>query len=404
MRDSQIHARRNWIRNLRDITTVAGVGAGLGGAMYFRRPKTRSAGTVATRARRRANNLAFLAALKVARRGLKRPAPRKIQPRISNVVKNDGTSSHVYLMKRKKPRRGRKKKSVREQLKSVKRLIPKMSTKTFRDFKFLCLPSVFNTHTVYLIKVLDKTILENYAKSLTKVDAATTADYSLENTSIKMSNYYRLMVKNNRTSNAIFSYAFYVCKDDDNEDPLDCLLEELGDRGYTSLPSKDGVTPGVIGTNSEVPDKLRFTASNPYHVPAFSGGAINRNWAIQGSVRKATMGPGDTTDLVWSRNNYTYKQEHKDQENAFAHIKGMSVFLVISIQGDLMHEGGTLTSLVGRGAYQFDCEQQLQTVVRYANPKGLHEVSYSDTVDDTGFVTPVHADNMISDMEQDALT
>lgn len=313
----------------------------------------------------------------------------------------DGSSTRTATMKTKKSRGKRRKLSLKQEVSKLKKNLPKFSTKTFRDFKTIALTNfVPNEHRVFSIVCFNKTILEDYVKNLTLVDSAATADYSTENTQVKMSNYYKLMVKNNRTSNAFISYAFYVCKDDDNESPADSLREELVDRGYTGLPT---VSPavGATATASETPERLVFGQGiTPYHVPPFSGGALNRNWKIQGKVKTARIGPGDTLDLVWSRSDYIYKQEMKDQENAFAHIKGMSVYLLMSTHGDLTHDQVN-TSLVGRGSIQLDCEEHRQTVCRYANPKGLRQVEYTDTLTNTNFNTPVHADNMASAMEID---
>lgn len=316
-------------------------------------------------------------------------------------VRLDGTTGRVVTIKRKKPKRRKKKKfNAKKEINKLKKNMPKFSKKTFRDFKTMCLSfNQPNEHRIFNIKCFDKSTLENYVSNLTKVDDSTVADYSTENTSVRMDTFYKLMLKNNMTSNANFQYAFFLCKDDDNESPVDSIREELVDRGYTAIPGVSGISVATP-TSSEIPERLSLGEVHDYHVPAFTGGALNRNWKIQGKVRKAVLGPGDGTDLIWSRSNYVYKQEEKDQENAFAHIKGMSLYLVISVHGDLAHDQTNFT-LVGRGRCQLDCEEQLQTTVTYFNPKGLNEVKYTDNLTNTGFTIPVHADNMQSAMEID---
>lgn len=314
----------------------------------------------------------------------------------------DGTTGGRYKMqskkKKKKSGRGKKKFSAKREISKLKANMPKYSTKTFRDFKTMVLSSPNpNEHIIFDINCFDKNKYQTYAQNLTLVDSAGVANYSNENSKIKMSSYYKLMLKNNRTSNAIISYAFYVCKDDDGEGPVDKVREELVDRGYTGLPVVQGVI-AASALQSEVPRRLELGALSPYHVPVFSGGALSRNWATSG-VKHARLGPGDSTELVWSRKNWTYNQEAKDQEDAFTHIKGFSIRLLISIHGDLAHDN-TNKGLIGRQLWQLDCEEQRQNVVRYFNPKGLNEVEYSDTLTNTNFGTPVHADNFASAVEQ----
>jgi hypothetical protein len=377
------------MRNALNAIAAAGVGIGGYGAMRARNLFT-------------PNELrAGRAGLRSANRGLINYRGKK-RNRVANKtrVKVDGSTSKTVTMKRKKRRSRKKKFSAKREIAIIKRRMPKWSKKTFRDFKTIVLPSNSpNLHKIYSIKCFDKVILEDYVKNLTKVDAATVADYSTENSSVKMSNFYKLMLKNNMTSNCNLHYAFFVCKDDDNESPTDSIREELVDRGYTGLPGVTALTVATA-TTSEIPEQLSLGATSPFHVPVFGNKALLRNWAIQGKVQGAVLGPGDSTSLIWSRKSYTYEQEYKDQENAFEHIKGMSVFLVIAVYGDLAHDQ-TNFQVVGRGQVQLDCEEHRQTTVRYYNPKGLDEVAYTDTLTNTNFGTPVHADNFASAMEID---
>lgn len=328
----------------------------------------------------------------------KKMTKKRKKPTKGLTVKTDGTSAGKRNVAPKRRTNKKKKKSVKKQIAEVRRLIPKMSTKLFRDFKTMCLSGDLNCHTVYDINCFDKTILQSYAANLTKVDTATVADYTASKSKLKMSQYYKLMCKNNRTANAVLSYAFFVCKDDDSDKPITSILEELTTRGYTNLPTVDDEV-AASATSSYQPFQIEFDDQNPFHVPVFGGGAINRKWKIAGKVKTAILGPGDTVDLVWSRKNLTYNQEKIDQENAFAHIANYDVRLVISLSGDICHDEVN-TLLVGRDGHQFDCEEHRQCLVHYANPKGLREVKYTDNLTDTGFSTAVHADNQASKIEQ----
>lgn len=389
----QVRWRRQLIRRARAIT-AAGLSAGAGMAYNYGGFGRSNRGVTRSRSAAGLRESPYVG----GRRRIMPKRKRKMRNKVR--INIDGSSTRTATMKTKKSKKKRAKLSLKQEVSKLKKNLPKFSTKTFRDFKTICLTNNNpNEHRVYSIVCFNKTILEDYVQNLTLVDSAGTADYSTSNSQVKMSNYYKLMVKNNRTCNAQIAYAFYVCKDDDNESPADSLREELVDRGYTGLPSVSALV-GATATASELPERLVFGSTTPYHVPAFSGGALNRNWKIQGKVKTARIGPGDTLDLVWSRGDYLYKQEAKDQENAFDHIKGMSVYLLMSVHGDLTHDQ-TNTSLVGRGRTQLDCEEHRQTVCRYANPKGLREVDYTDTLTNTNFTIPVHADNMASAMEID---
>lgn len=388
---------KNWRKELvkaKRLLTAAGLS---GGYIASRNSFSNSSSGVGRRRSRSAAGLSQSPYIGSRRRIM---PGRRAKSRQRVRINIDGSSTRTALMKTKKRRQKKRKLSLKQEVAKMKKNQPKFSTKTFRDFKTICMSfSNPNEHRIFEIKCYDKNILEDYVKNLTLVDSSGVADYSTSNSSIKMSNFYKLMVKNNRTSNAQIAYAFYVCKDDDDESPCDSIREELIDRGYTGIPAVSGLFPATA-TASELPRRIVLGSTTPYHVPAFSGGALNRNWKIDGKVKIAKIGPGDTLDLVWSRSDYLYKQEEKDQENTFDHIKGMSVYLVISVYGDLTHDQVN-TGLVGRGRCQLDCEEQRQTICRYANPKGLREIDYTDTLTNVNFTIPVHADNMASAMEID---
>lgn len=312
-------------------------------------------------------------------------------------VRIDGTTGGSYKMPTKKRRVQRKPKSLKQQIAQVKKLIPPMSTKLFRNFRTLCLDNGgFNRNVMHEVRMWNAGDLETYITQLTKVDSSTNLDYSTENTKVRMKLFYKLMCKNNVTANTRISYAFVMCKDDDNESPIACLLEELADRGYTGLPSKNTEVLATA-TSSVLPANVVF-GNGIHHVPMFSGTNLRRNWEFLGPVRSAVLGPGDTIDLSFNRE-ILYKPEVKDNE-PFAHLAGYDFRLLVVMQGDLAHDA-TNVCKIGRSDCQLDAEEQRQCLIRYANPKGLNQVVYSDDLISTGITSLEHADNSASAMETD---
>lgn len=333
-------------------------------------------------------------ALPVGRRRRFNPKKRKV----TGKIKIDGTSTSTRRMKAKRKSKRRKKKSLKDQIKQVKKLLPVQSYKTFRDFKTMVFASGNpNEHKVYFVDVFTRSEADNYASNLTLVDTSGVADYTGENSKLKMSRFYKLELKNNMTSNCTFTYCFFKCKDSTNGTPADMVLNELTDRGYTGVPSKTALSPATA-TSSEIPGRIIFGHTNIYHAPIFSGNDLNRNWEKVGKVAKATVGPGDSTSIYYT-DKITYKQEEIDAE-ATTFSKKYSVICIVSCSGDISHDQ-TNTDLIGRGLWQLDCEEQKQVTVVYSNPKGLKQVAYTDTLTNTNFTVPVHADNRASAIEVD---
>lgn len=331
------------------------------------------------------------------------PSTRKRKKSQATVVRMDGVTGGSYLVgKRRKGKR--RKKSLRQKVAEVRKMIPPKSYKTFRDFTTMCLKAGSNSvtiqtnrHAVYDINVFSPADYESYISNLTKVDSNTTADYSSSNSSVRMNLFYKLSCKNNMTSNAIIKYSFVICTDDDVEYPVDDIIEELADRGYTGLPAVTAETAATT-VASYIPRRAVFGATTPYHVPLFSGTNFTSKWKTLG-VKSIIVGPGDTFDMVYKRNNFVYKPERLDNEN-FNNLKGYSVRLIVSMHGDLAHDGANHL-LVGRGDCQLDSEECRIARIQYGNPKALKEVDYSDTLTDTNFTDARHADNTASAMEAD---
>lgn len=309
-------------------------------------------------------------------------------------VKKDGTD---MTFKAPNKRRKRKPKSLAKKVAEVRKLLPKQSVKIFRNFKCLCFPSLTpNQHVVYYIEVNSPTLMESYISQLTSVDSNALQDYTQSNTSVKMDLYSKLMLKNAATGNAHIKYAIVKCKDDDQESAIASIREELIDRGYACplVTALQASTPTI----SETPQRLIFSSTTSYHVPLFSGVNFLANWEVMnGGVKKETIGPGDTLDIIWSKRKMVYRPEIKDNE-PFAFLANYSYGIILSVMGDICHDQ-TNTQLVGRGNHQLDGEIQRQAVVYYPNPKGLKEVIYSDTLTNEGFNIPVTADDGLSAIE-----
>lgn len=320
----------------------------------------------------------------------------------STVVKVDGTSAGTKVMttRKRKRRRGKGRgRTVKQQVKALRSLIPKVSYKLFRDFYYLQMRTTAHTERrVYDINCYSRAYIEGLTDKLTAVDTTANIDYNASNTSIQMSRYYKLMIKNNTTGNQSVKYAFVVCKDDDTESPTKSIKEGLEDRGYTVADPQPSATASA-GVSVFTPSYLLLDSGN-FWAPVFSVDSLRRKWNV-GTVQTATIGPGDTFDCIWSQKKYTYKPEIHDQEN-FLYMSGVDVRLLIEVFGDLGHDA-TAHALVGRSSHHFDCEAQIQTNIRYSNPKGLREVVYSDTANTLGVGDIVHADNVASVVEPDAV-
>lgn len=321
----------------------------------------------------------ILAQIKLAKIG-----KQFIQKRGQDRLVDGGVREHGTMRTRTRRRKRKKrKKSMKQIVKSLKRVIPKTSTKLFRDFEMLCMSaSGPNQRRIYCIEGFQVPMYTNYISNLTAVDSAGTVDYSTTKTKVKMDQYAKLHCRNNSTGLVHVAYAWMICKDDDNESPLTCIREELLARGYDIKNQPIDPKSAKTATRSAIPKRFLLDATDdgifgqrPYHVPVFGGGALRRKYRQVGAVQYTTMGPGDTIDIKWSRKNYTWNQERKDEEE-FTNLSGATVYLLMDLKGDLVHDD-TNTCLIGYSSYQLDCEMQRSCMVRYANPKGLREVVYT---------------------------
>lgn len=311
-------------------------------------------------------------------------------------VKVGGTTANTVKIYSKK-RKARRKPSLAKKVSKLTKLIPKQSKKTFRDFRFMQMRTTGNAQRrIYTVNVFTKGNYNTYLSNLTAVDSAGVADYEATNTSVKLDQFYRLKIKNNATANVDVKYCFYICKDDDNEDPAQSAREELIDRGY-SMPLQSA-EQAANPTQVYQPARYQLNFDDPTRAPFFSGGAQERNWRKHGKVMTITLGPGDTISPTFIRNNFTVKPEVIDQENAFAHISNYTVCLLVDVRGDLGHDIAN-KGVLGYSLFCLDCEEQRQVTIKYPNPKGLDEVVYTDTDTVTNLNTVTMADNFDSAME-----
>lgn len=325
--------------------------------------------------------------------GKKRKLSNQAVGKRAVIIKKDGKTRERVPQKK---RRVRKKKSLQQKVSEVRKLIPPKSKKTFRDFKTMVMdPSgTPNRQFVYSIDMVTPTQLETYLQNLTAVDTSATVDYSAANSSVDISLYYKLMVKNGSTGNATIKYCFYKCKDNSGSCPLDEMVDDLTERGYTAPTVSASTAAGA--TNSFVPKRADFRGTVNFHSVNFTGNAVDRHWEAIGGVKTCVMQPGDECDIIHSCK-VRYKPEILDN-NAFTYLSGYSYVCMLSVHGDICHDQ-TNFLLVGRGLWHLDCEEQKQGTVTYANPKGLREISYSDTLTNTNFTVPVSADNQVSAIE-----
>lgn len=313
-------------------------------------------------------------------------------------VKKDGTSTgkrKVIVRKRRK----KKTKTLKQQVNLIKKSMPKHSVRTKRVFRTLVMSglSAPNIRGAFYVPMYDKSDYTTTIEQLAVCDGVGPEDYTLQNTKVLFNQYYQLTAKNNSTGNTQIEYMIVMCKDDDNESPLQCAREELVKRGYLSLPTIIPET-AATATTSVRPQRMLFTGgTNEFHVPVLGNAHLRRNWKPIGGVKKAVIGPGDTFNITWSRKNFTFKKEVFDME-PLDFVANHSCGIVIVARGELAHDQ-TNVNLVGYGGFHLDCEEKIITTVKYNNPKGLNDIDYEDTLTNVNFTVPVHGDNHASAIE-----
>lgn len=336
---------------------------------------------------------------RVARR-LNAPRPRSAVGR-QNLRRGGVTKTITTRKKRKRKPKSRLQK-LEKRVAKMKGATPKWSHKTFYEHRFLTMRSPgyeANRRGIFCVEALTTEALENVIQNLTQVDSSATADYSTENTSVKIDRYYKLKIAAGSDSNLYIKYAFFKAVDDDNETVLQGVREDLLDRGYTGVAGinppllPDRTTTTVSDRRCHVPQAMYPGATTPYFFGVFGRSNVARKWKQLGKVKSATIGPGDTFHCIHS-DKVTYKPEITDQEGQTYH-KNWDVQLIIEVSGALGHDS-TSTGLVGFSSWQMDASENTKHTATYFNPKGLREIDYTDEVDNTNITTIITADNNVS--------
>lgn len=332
-----------------------------------------------------------------SRRQYRRVGDYRFRPtrNFRSVVRKDGLSYRVRTAGAKR----RSRKSLSKKVNTLIRNQPKYSTKTYRHFKTMAMPHADdNQHRIHAINVLKPSMLESYLQTLTLVDSSGVADYRANdvNSSVKIDFFYKITIRNNSLANCDIKYVFMMCNDAQANGPLHWLELDLQDRGYTGVPSATGVSLANVNA-SEIPDRMIFSDTGPFHAPTMSGVSLDKHWSRQGKVKSLTLGPGDSINIYYKKKNLVYKPEVNDKSTV-AYQKGNSVFLMVDTRGQLGHDDAK-NDIVGYGRVHLDAEQQIVATVKYYNPKGLNEVAYTDTLDNTNITLITHADNISGAIE-----
>lgn len=355
---------RNWLNST--LSSIPSVSSGVGSR---RRARSSRSSTTTGRSRRRLGT--------------------------STVVNVDGTSTGTGKFKKKKKRRTKKKTSTRKLLSSLKKNLPKVSRKHYINYvTYFMSANVPNIRKIYEYDCKSAAAIDNHIKTLTACDSAANVDYTGSNTAVKYTWYWKLHIKNNATGNAFVRFAFYRCQDDDQEAVIDDMKEYVIDRGYSGTITRVNTT-AAGATFSKQEKHLTLGDDGPFHMPSFSA-HHSKKWKQLGKVQTASIGPGDTFDVIKSGKGI-YKPEDLDNDG-FSYKIG-DVHCIIDIRGELGHDD-TNNNLVGYSPWHFDAEEQSKYTFVYSNPKGLNEVVYTDTITDTNFSSPVFADNVQSVVQQ----
>lgn len=318
----------------------------------------------------------------------------------AGVVLPQGTRQGAYKIAGRRVKR-RRKKSIRDVITTIKRNMPKQSHKTVHRQQFYVMDSgSANTKGVFNIPLARSNEYETDIATLTKIDSNTQdLDFTSSNTKIKIDTFVFMNLKNNNTANCSVKYAFYKCIDDDNESPLKEIVDVNADRGYTFGPTIDDAK-SPTATSSTIPEKFILDATvDAWHAPIHS--SLNgRKWKQLGKVVTASIGPGDSLGIKWSRNNFVYKPEVFDRE-PFGVMKNMDVNCIIVVKGDLGHDVSNKNK-IGYSPWHIDMDYKRTEKYTYPNPKGLDEHSYTSEITDTGITDIKMADDVQSAMESAA--
>lgn len=326
----------------------------------------------------------------------KRPGTKKRAKRATNTsgkIRSDGVLSTGSLQKKTKKKRRVKKTTIASRVKALEKNAPQFS---FKEFSYV-IPVTQSTGTTNR-RIMSESILLDRARIEGFINNLGGVDFTVDNSSVKLSNIYlEMFLVNQTTANVQLRYKWYMCKDDDNESVLDNMREGLIDRG---LGFTNTVTTKVASSavTAEVPRNLALDEAE-MEFPMYSVREVDRKWTGLSGVTKAMLGPGDSVNIVKTLKQIVYRPEDHDNE-PFTYMKGYNVHLVWDIVGALGHNTVTNTNLVVHTGYRMDGKMKAKLNVKFADERGLREKEITSEFTRLNANLPIHADNKQSALEQ----
>ena len=327
-------------------------------------------------------------------------------------VKRDGVvGRRVYANKRK---RKVKKPSLAKRVAKLEGGKPALTRHRFGELSPYKLDVGANEKRIFEIPMLVRTNIEAAIDALpvpqltgvtdSAAGAVNFSNASLnataQNTSIVLKGVYlEFHLKNAMTSNMNLSYKFVTPKDADDESYLTDLREDWIDRGLSDIAVATALGANTLRAN--IPKRQVLNQSQLFY-PVGSTNATRKAFRDLTKMKKVTLGPGDSTKLIYTRKQHRYRPENHDQES-FDYQPG-EVYLIVTLMGDLAHGNADSTDfndVVGYGATSADAMRRIVWDVVRDDGMGLHTHEESNSGDYTNFTAPEHVDNMQSAVEKD---
>lgn len=221
-----------------------------------------------------------------------------------------------------------------------------------------------------------------------------------QNTSIVLKGVYlEFHLKNAMTSNMNLCYKFVTPNDADDESYLTDLREDWIDRGLSDVAVSTALGANTLRAN--IPKRMALTEAQLFY-PVGATNATRKAFKNLTKMKKVTLGPGDSTKLIYTRKQHRYRPENHDQET-FDYQPG-EVYLIVTLMGDLAHGNADETDfndVVGYGATSADAMRRIVWDVVRDDGMGLHTQEEANSGDYTNFLAPEHVDNMQSAVEKD---
>lgn len=321
-------------------------------------------------------------------------------PRPRGIVLPDGTNKGGFKVKSKTSRKPGGKVTLAKRVKALEKAKVPKSHKVVDRHDCFSLVGTLNGERWYNVPMIEHSKIETDLASI-KALGGTTVDMtdSKDNTSVKCVNpYMKFWMKNGMTSNCIVEYCFFICKDDDNESPIQVMRDDAIDRGLT-VAAAISAPFAKTATASEIPQQIVLTGSERGTIQ-WSCKAMGPKWKQLGKVARVRIGPGDDMVITNTVKTFNYKPERLDEE-AFSYLANYDVMLVIRATGDLVHDT-TNKQKVGTGGWQLDCIRHTKMHYELQNGLGKNDRVITSNIENTGIATPVHVDNVASAVENDA--